>query len=63
GLKWSAEEDHLLRKLRDEQNLAWSEVVKQFSREFPGRSEGSIKVYYSTTLKNRRPSSPIVLIA
>jgi hypothetical protein len=63
GLKWSAEEDHLLRKLRDEQKLAWSEVVKQFSREFPGRSEGSIKVYYSTTLKKRRPSSPIVLIA
>ncbi|CAG8023522.1 unnamed protein product [Penicillium nalgiovense] len=63
GLKWSAEEDHLLKKLRDEQNLAWSEVVKQFSREFPGRSEGSIQVYYSTTLKKRRPSSPIVLIA
>ncbi|KAI1829071.1 hypothetical protein DTO027I6_10004 [Penicillium roqueforti] len=63
GLKWSVEEDHLLRKLRDEQNLAWSEVVKQFSREFPGRSEGSIQVYYSTTLKKRRPSSPIVLIA
>ncbi|KAJ5474126.1 hypothetical protein N7475_003692 [Penicillium sp. IBT 31633x] len=63
GLKWSVEEDRLLVKLRDEQNLAWSEVVKQFSREFPGRSEGSIKVYYSTTLKKRRPSFPIVLIA
>ncbi|CAI7629235.1 unnamed protein product [Penicillium palitans] len=63
GLRWSVEEDHLLRKLRDEQNLAWSEVIKQFSREFPGRSEGSIKVYYSTTLKKRRPSFPIVLIA
>ncbi|KAJ6118842.1 hypothetical protein N7471_013462 [Penicillium samsonianum] len=63
GLKWSVDEDHLLMKLRDEQNLAWSEVVKQFSREFPGRSKGSIKVYYSTTLKKRRPSFPIVLIA
>jgi hypothetical protein len=63
GLRWSAEEDRLLMKLRDEQNLAWSEVVKQFSQEFPGRSEGSIKVYWSTTMKKRRPSFPIVLIA
>ncbi|KAJ6026418.1 uncharacterized protein N7446_004983 [Penicillium canescens] len=63
GLRWSAEEDRLLMKLKDEQNLAWSEVVKQFSQEFPGRSEGSIKVYWSTTMKKRRPSFPIVLIA
>ncbi|KAJ5771441.1 uncharacterized protein N7511_003492 [Penicillium nucicola] len=63
GLRWSPEEDRLLMKLRDEQNLAWSEVVKRFSREFPGRSEGSIKVYWSTTMKKRRPSFPIVLIA
>ncbi|KAJ6157214.1 hypothetical protein N7497_006099 [Penicillium chrysogenum] len=77
GLSWSVEEDRLLIKLRDKQNLAWSEVVKQFSQEFPGRSEGSIQVYWSTTLKKKRlkkkrlkkkrlkkkrPSSPIVLI-
>ncbi|KAI3092205.1 hypothetical protein CBS147333_10244 [Penicillium roqueforti] len=62
GLPWSVEEDRLLIKLRDKHNLAWSEVVKQFSREFPGRSEGSIQVYWSTTLKKKRPSFPIVLI-
>ncbi|CAG8069002.1 unnamed protein product [Penicillium olsonii] len=62
GLPWSVEEDHLLIKLRDMQNLAWPEVVKQFSREFPGRSEGSIQVHWSTTLKKKRRSFPIVLI-
>ncbi|CAG7976447.1 unnamed protein product [Penicillium salamii] len=62
GLPWSVEEYHLLIKLRDKQNLAWPEVVKQFSREFPGRSEGSIKVYWSTKLKKKRRSFPIVLI-
>ncbi|KAI2694603.1 hypothetical protein CBS147333_8670 [Penicillium roqueforti] len=61
GLPWSVEEDHLLIKLRDKQNLAWPEVVKQFSREFPGRTEGSMKVHWSTALKKRR-SYPIVLI-
>jgi hypothetical protein len=62
GLSWSVEEDRLLIKLRDKQNLAWSEVVKRFSQEFPGRSEGSIKVYWSTKLKKKRRSFPIVLI-
>ncbi|CAG8008675.1 unnamed protein product [Penicillium salamii] len=62
GLPWSVEEDHLLIKLRDKQNLAWPEVVKQFSRKFPGRSEGSMKVHWSTALKKKRRSYPLVLI-
>ena len=61
GLPWSGEEDHLLMKLREEQKLAWSEVIKQFSRKFPGRSKGSIQVYWSTSHKKKRSSVPLPL--
>ncbi|OQD96473.1 hypothetical protein PENVUL_c092G07715 [Penicillium vulpinum] len=54
GLPWSVEESHLLVKLREEQNLAWSEMTKLFAQKFPGRSKGSIQVYWSTTLKKQR---------
>lgn len=56
GLSWSVEEDRLLVKLREEQKLAWSEVTKRFVQKFPGRTQGSIQVYWSTTLKNQRLS-------
>lgn len=51
---WSVEEDRLLVKLREEQGLAWSEVTWHFAQKFPGRSKGSIQVYYGTTLKKER---------
>ncbi|KAJ5982720.1 hypothetical protein N7451_012820 [Penicillium sp. IBT 35674x] len=54
GLPWSMEEDHLLAQLRDEHNLPWSEVTKRFSQKFPGRSSGSIQVYWSTSHKKRQ---------
>jgi hypothetical protein len=41
GLAWSVEEYCLLVNLREEQNLAWSEVTRLFARNFPGRSKGS----------------------
>ncbi|KAF7712899.1 SANT/Myb domain-containing protein [Penicillium ucsense] len=44
GLSWSEEEIRLLVKLREEENLAWSEVTEQFSQKFPGRTQGSIQV-------------------
>ncbi|KAJ5111740.1 hypothetical protein NUU61_001370 [Penicillium alfredii] len=56
GLLWSEEEGRLLVKLRDEQKLAWSELTEHFTREFPGRSKGSIQVYWSTKLKKERLS-------
>lgn len=56
GLRLSVEGDSLLVKLREEQNLAWSEVTKLFAQKFPGRSKGSIQVYWSTTLKKQRRS-------
>jgi hypothetical protein len=45
GMPWSVEEDRLLMKLRDVQNLAWAEVVRQSSRKISGWSKGSILVY------------------
>ncbi|KAA8652807.1 uncharacterized protein ATNIH1004_001712 [Aspergillus tanneri] len=38
GRPWSVEEDRLLVKLREEQNLAWSEVARRFAQTFPGRN-------------------------
>jgi len=54
GLPWSMEENFLLVSLREEQNLAWSEVTRLFAQKFPGRSKGSLQVYWSTTLKKQR---------
>ncbi|KAJ5682149.1 hypothetical protein N7462_005314 [Penicillium macrosclerotiorum] len=56
GLPWSMEENCLLVKLREEQNLSWSEVTRMFAQKFPGRSKGSLQVYWSTSLKKQRLS-------
>ncbi|CAG7939202.1 unnamed protein product [Penicillium nalgiovense] len=55
GLPWSAKENRLLVQLREEESLAWSEVIKRFDQRFPGRSIG-LQVYWSTTLKKQRLS-------
>ncbi|KAJ5981937.1 hypothetical protein N7451_012037 [Penicillium sp. IBT 35674x] len=54
GLKWSAEEDRLLVKLREEEKLAWPEVTKRFGQVFPGRKQGSLQVYWSTELSKQK---------
>jgi hypothetical protein len=54
GLPWFMEENCLLVSLREEQNLAWSEVARLFAKKFPGRSKGSLQAYWSTTLKKQR---------
>lgn len=51
--RWTEEEERLVVKLRGEQNLAWSEVTERFAQQFPRRSQGSMQVYWSTTLKNQ----------
>lgn len=56
GLPWLAEENRLLVQLREEESLGWSEVFKRFDQRFPGRSQGSIQVYWSTTLKKQLAS-------
>lgn len=53
GMPWSSEEVDLLLRLRRDENRPWSEVTRLFSDQFPGRSQGSIQVFWSTTLKNR----------
>jgi hypothetical protein len=55
-LDYSAEEDRLLVQLREEESLPWSEVSKRFDQRFPGRSQGSIQVHWSTKLKKQRLS-------
>lgn len=51
--QWTSEEVDLLVKLRKEQKLPWSEVAKGFAEQFPGRTQGSIQVYWCTKLKDR----------
>lgn len=53
GMPWSSEEKDLLLRLRRDEKRPWSDVVRLFSDQFPGRSPGSIQVFWSTTLKNR----------
>ncbi|GKZ98169.1 hypothetical protein AnigIFM59636_002193, partial [Aspergillus niger] len=51
GKPWSSEEVNLLLKLRRDEGRPWSEVAKLFSDRYPGRSPGSIQVFWSSTLK------------
>lgn len=39
GNPWSLEECRLLVKIREDESLAWLEVVRRFTRGFPGRSK------------------------
>lgn len=55
GLSWSAEEDRLLVKLKEEEKLTGAAVIRRFDQIFPGRSPGSIQVRWSTKLSKRRP--------
>jgi hypothetical protein len=53
-LRWSSGEVDLLVKLRRDEQRPRSEVVKLFSDRYPGRTSGSIQVYWSTKLKKAR---------
>lgn len=50
GTRFSREEDELLVKLKEKDNLSWSEIAKHF----PERTRSSLQVRYSATLKHRR---------
>ena len=54
GLAWPTEEDSLLVRL-EEENITWSEAIRQFDQVFPGRISGSIKVRWSTDV-SKQPS-------
>jgi hypothetical protein len=51
GMPWLPEEESLLLELRNTRGLPWSDVTNLFSLQYPGRSQGSIQVYWSTKLK------------
>ncbi|KAL4749552.1 hypothetical protein BDW72DRAFT_177903 [Aspergillus terricola var. indicus] len=53
GMPWSAEEAGLLVKLRKDEGRTWSEVARVFSKEYPGRSQGAIQVFWSTALNKK----------
>jgi chitinase len=53
GMPWSSEEVNLLLRLRRDEKRTWSDVTRIFSEQFPGRSQGSIQVFWSSALKNR----------
>ncbi|KAJ5414844.1 hypothetical protein N7509_000178 [Penicillium cosmopolitanum] len=55
-LRYSAEEDCLLVKLKKEQGLPWEEVIRHFDEKYPGRSPQSIKVHWSTKLSRKKSS-------
>ncbi|KAJ5651561.1 uncharacterized protein N7484_005284 [Penicillium longicatenatum] len=48
-----SEADRLLIELKEQQGLSWKEIAKRF----PGRSQGSLQVRYSTRLKRRNEGS------
>ncbi|CAI6099894.1 unnamed protein product [Clonostachys chloroleuca] len=51
---YTREEEDLIVKLKEEQQLRWPEIHKQFSDKFPQRrSQGSLQVRYCTRLKMR----------
>lgn len=51
GMKWSQEESAFLLNLRKDEKQPWAEVTRLFSVKYPGRSRGTIQVYWSTTLR------------
>ncbi|CAG8059190.1 unnamed protein product [Penicillium salamii] len=54
GLQYSTAENRLLVKLKGKEKLAWSEVMRRFDQNFPGRSPASIQVHWCTNLSKRR---------
>ncbi|GMG09311.1 unnamed protein product [Aspergillus oryzae] len=48
GMPWSAE-------AKKDERRPWSEITRLFSNQYPSRSQGSIYVHWSTTLKNKTP--------
>jgi hypothetical protein len=50
---FTSEEDDLIVKLKEEQQLRWPEIHEKFSDKFPQRrSQGSLQVRYCTKLKS-----------
>ncbi|OJD23148.1 hypothetical protein ACJ73_05500 [Blastomyces percursus] len=50
-MPYLSEERDLLLKLRRDEKRPWSEVIRLFSDQFPGRSRGAIRVFWYRILK------------
>jgi hypothetical protein len=50
GKPWEPDEIKLLVQLRQD-GLPWSMIARRFEERFPGRSQGTIQVYWSKNLK------------
>lgn len=53
GMPWSTKEVDLLMKLRKDEGRSWSDVTRVFSKQYPGRSQGAIQVYWCSTLSKK----------
>ncbi|CEL11950.1 hypothetical protein ASPCAL15044 [Aspergillus calidoustus] len=53
GMPWSTEEVGLLVKLRKDESRSWSDVTRVFSKQYPGRSQGAMQVYWCSTLSKK----------
>ncbi|KAH9844707.1 WD40 repeat protein [Teratosphaeria destructans] len=49
GARFTPEEDALLARLKEVEDMSWREIAEYF----PGRTEGALGVRYSTKIKNR----------
>ena len=58
-LPWSSDEVDFLLKLRRDEGRPWSEVARLFLDRYPGRSPGSIQVYWSTAIKKAKRNMAI----
>lgn len=47
--RYSPGDDQLIKHLKEEEMLSWKEIAKRF----PGRSQGSIQVHYTTQRKSK----------
>ncbi|EED13976.1 hypothetical protein TSTA_102060 [Talaromyces stipitatus ATCC 10500] len=50
GKAWEPDEIKLLVQLKED-GLPWSVIARRFEKRFPGRSQGTIQVYWSKNLK------------
>jgi hypothetical protein len=60
GLAWSLEEVDFLTKLKVDNNLTWSAIHRGFSQIFPGRTKGSLQVYWSTKMRDNLQETRVV---
>ena len=56
GSPWSAEEDRLLVKLKEKENLRAAEVIRRFNKSFPGKESRS----HSGALEDKTQQAAVV---